>query len=125
MTLADLPLPPLPEPIVAALRELKRPKLENSVLTRQKKSSVRVVPGISHNTREFLAGKYAHADGWNSRLFRAACDMAGNSVPIATAMPLLIAGAQPRDADEEARAIATIQSAYSQPRVAARLHRAL
>jgi hypothetical protein len=120
-SLGDISPPPLPEPIVAVLREHDRPRHVSIAVDPEKELSVRVVSSICHSTREFLGGKFAHADGWNSRLFGAACDMAGNGVPLARALPLLIAGAQPWGAAEEARAIATIQSAFSQPRVPARL----
>ena len=124
-SLNDLALPPLPEAIVAALRESKRPGNICSSIALNDDSSVRLVPGICRSTREFLTGKFAHSERWNDRLFRAACDLAGNFVSIERALPLLIAGAKPWDSAEEARAIATIESAYSQPRVPARLRHKL
>jgi hypothetical protein len=122
-SLADIPLPPLPEAIVAALRERKRPGSICATTAPDEDSSIRIVPGISSRTRQFLSGTFAHSERWNSRLFGAACDMAGNGVPIERALPLLIAGAKPWDAQEEARAVTTIESAYSQPRVPASLLR--
>ena len=49
-------------------------------------------------------------------MFKAACDLAGNSVPVETATRLLLAGAKPRNDQEVENALRTIGSAYSQKR---------
>lgn len=78
--------------------------------------------GLSDETQGFLQRNYAFQSGWNSRLFRAACDMNGCGVPFQQAMTHLLRGASPRtDADRE-QAIATIESAYSVPRLPRRTY---
>jgi hypothetical protein len=108
---ADLALPPAPEEIVAALRAHGQPPASAPV-------GVDVPDDVqaSPSTRRFLAGAHASGPRWNDRLFRAACDLAGRGLPLEAAEPLLLKGAQPWNADEEARARATIASAYAQPR---------
>ena len=81
------------------------------------------IPGISRNTEAFLQGQYATGPQWNDRMFRAACDLAGNGVPFDNAMPLLMAGAQPVNATEAENAFRTIESAYSQARLPGRITR--
>ncbi len=71
-------------------------------------------------TQQFLLGLYRNGPGWNQRLFNAACDMAGNGVPREISTEYLLAGAQPWTDEETTKALATIESAYSQPRHAAR-----
>jgi Bifunctional DNA primase/polymerase, N-terminal len=121
-SLSDVPLLPPPKPIVDALGQVQTPKCISPQLAPKETCNVRLVLGVTNSTRQFLASVYADSAGWNGRLFRATCDMAGNGVPIERAMPLLLAGARPWDSREEALAIRTIESAYSQPRLPARLH---
>ena len=71
---------------------------------------------LTRETKRFLAGKYANRPNWNCRLFKAACDLAGNSVPLETATRLLLAGAKPWNNHEVENALRTIGSAYSQER---------
>jgi hypothetical protein len=128
-SLIDLPVPHVPERVVSALGAGTKPK--RSIAAHQAgdrgadhRSRVVLSPGIARKTRAFLQGRFAHAGSWNDRLFRAACDLAGNCVPLDRALPLLLAGAAPWDEQEEAKAIATIQSAYSSSRIPARLYAA-
>lgn len=72
--------------------------------------------GLSEETQGWLLGRYAYLGGWNCRLFRAACDMNGCGVPIESATPHLIRGAMPRTDSDREQAIATIESAYAEPR---------
>jgi hypothetical protein len=81
--------------------------------------------GISLETRRFLQGDYKDGPAWNDRLFRAACDMAGNEITLEVAMPQLLRGAAPYNRTEEANAIRTIESAFYVYRLPARsFHRA-
>lgn len=114
----DLALPQLPKRIVVALSISRAAKFPDA----QIEAANQVVPvvGAARATREFLSGKFAFASNWNSRLFAAACDLAGLRMPRERAMQLLLAGAKPVTDDDRTIAIATIESAYSQPRVAAR-----
>lgn len=76
---------------------------------------------VAKSTADFLAGKYADANGiWNNRLFQAACDLQGRGVPREKAEPLLLRGAQPKTFEDEREAGDTIASAYSQPRTPSR-----
>lgn len=75
---------------------------------------------LARRTMLFLAGKYADGPDWNCRLFKAACDLAGNSVPKETATRLLLAGAKPWNSEEVENALRTIESAYSQDRAPAK-----
>ncbi len=106
----DLPLPELPAEIVAALQP-SRPSLP----VIQPATDVNV-EDASPSTREFLAGKYADGPGWNERLFRAACDLAGRGMSQQEAEPLLLAGARPWDDANIEIARRTIESAFSEPR---------
>ena len=80
-------------------------------------ASVLRVHGLASSTQRWLRRAYAHSPQWNSRLFRAACDLAGLSIPIEVAEPLLLRGAQPDTPADERQARQTIRSAYSVPRV--------
>ena len=72
---------------------------------------------MAKSTAEFLAGELANSDGsWNSRLFQAGCDLAARKVPQVQAKRLLLRGAAPRTPEDRRSAIATIESAFSQPR---------
>jgi hypothetical protein len=107
---ADVPLPEVPGPILATLRKKTRscPTVPVPV-----PDSLEVSP----STRRFLAGRYAEGPRWNDRLFQAACDLAGRSIPQETAEPLLLAGARPWNEAEREKALRTICSAYNQTRV--------
>ncbi len=72
--------------------------------------------GFAKSTRDWLFGRFAHADNWNQRLFVAACDLAGHGVSLEAAEPLLLRGAQPDTNTDEQSARRTIQSAFSQAR---------
>ena len=76
--------------------------------------------GVSIATQRFLGGEFSNGPNWNSRLFAAACDLAGNGVPREKAERLLLAGARPWGEEERDKAIATIESAYGERRVPAR-----
>jgi Bifunctional DNA primase/polymerase, N-terminal len=119
-SLSDLSLPPPPEKIIAELAAANAPRAPQQQVENQNAPLIRVVPGISRGTRAFLAGKFANGPEWNGRLFRAACDLEGCGLRLDRAIPWLLAGARPWDAAEEARAIGTIESAFSQPRQPAR-----
>jgi hypothetical protein len=117
----DLSPPELPPAIRDALQtQAARIWQHRPVVVTPNVVAVPPLAGISEPTRDFLAGVYAAGPRWNDRLFAAACDLAGNSVPLEEAMPILLAGAQPVDLTEEENASRTIMSAYSQPRVPGR-----
>ena len=118
-SLDDLALPELPAEILAALQPTPRPLPPASVPPPQ--VSVRG-PDIaaSPSTREFLSGRWANGPRWNERLFLASCDLHARGIPRAVAEPLLMAGAQPFNAEEANSACQTIASAFSQPREPAR-----
>jgi len=113
---ADLPFPPVPEQIIAALQVRNRRRRPPSFSAAS--ATVSLPDGIdaSPSTRRFLSGAYADAPKWNDRLFRAACDLAGRNMPLEVAEPLLLKGAQPWDATEEDKALATIASAFAEAR---------
>lgn len=110
----SIPLPELPAEIVAALTPVPRSTPAGPLQT--------VVEGVefSPSTQKFLAGEFADGPGWNHRLFRAGCDLAGRGLPLEEAEPLLLAGARPYNQTEEENARRTVQSAYSQAREPAR-----
>lgn len=111
-SLEDIPLPGLPAEMLEALQPPPR------VTPATTASPAQEVPDldVSPSTRDFLSGVYANANGWNDRLFRAACDLEARGVPLEEAEPILLAGAQPWDSDEQDAARRTISSAYSQSR---------
>jgi hypothetical protein len=137
-TLDDLPLPEVPLPILAALRARARssarsrpgePAPTHAAPVTPEQSSVNalaidLLDGISDDTRFFLLGLEATGPNWNAKLFRASCDMKGCGFPEEEAMPMLLRGARPWTGHDRAAAEATIRSAYSQVRLAAR-HRAV
>jgi len=122
-----MPILALPEPLAEVWRA--NPRFSGPAHTPSDHSAIAADPsecrslfsmlrsrGLSDETQGWLLGCYAFLDGWNCRLFRAACDMNGCGVPIESATPHLIRGAKPRtDADRE-MALATIESAYAEPR---------
>lgn len=71
---------------------------------------------LSDFSLKFLGGDYAHKSNWNNNLFRSACEMKARGFDEAAAMPLLLKGASPWTDEDEASAIATIRSAFSQSR---------
>ena len=81
---------------------------------------VRMASLLSLKTRQFLLGFFKNGPQWNSRLFAAACDMAGSGFTFDEALPQLLRGAVPYDTDEVTVATRTIESAFSQNRGAAR-----
>lgn len=79
--------------------------------------SILRIPGLSKSTQRWLIGDFAYDDGWNNRLFFAACDLAGFGVNLDVAEPLLLRGAMPRTSADEDIARRTIQSAFSEERI--------
>lgn len=77
---------------------------------------VLLTPGLARSTTYWLQGVYANQEQWNSRLFSAACDMAGLGIPVELALPLLLSGARPNTNDDERIARSTITSAFSKER---------
>ena len=126
----DIPLPPLPDTVLQALAEREEKKQNHDAYRRGTNAfeivneDVRTnyIPGISRATQLFLTGKFAFAERWNTRLFNAACDLAGNRVDERVATELLLAGAKPVNEAEKEKALSTIRSAYSQVRVPARAY---
>lgn len=74
------------------------------------------LPGLAESTQRWLIGDFAYDDGWNCRLFCAACDLAGLGISRDVAEPLLLSGAMPRTNSDEDMARRTIESAFSAPR---------
>jgi hypothetical protein len=112
--------PPLPEPILEALREkaARRAMYAPPVDTDAAGPVARVprIPGIAHETLRFLQSMYAYERGWNGRLFAAACDLAGNGIFQTAATDWLLAGAKPVTPADRENALRTIASAYSERR---------
>jgi hypothetical protein len=106
----DHPLPDVPAKILEALTP------RTTTLTTAPLSTPALPITVAPSTQEYLSGRYAEGPGWNDRLFRATCDLAGRGMSRADAEPLLLAGARPRDASNREMAQRTIASAYSQPR---------
>ena len=108
-------MPELPAQILAALARRAVPLINPATVV--------AVNGInaSQSTIEVLSGQYANGPNWNTRLFTAACDLAGREVPLDEAEHMLLAGAQPWDEPQREAAIRTIRSAYQQRRVPARV----
>ena len=75
---------------------------------------------VAASTARFLSGRYAESNGWNQRLFRAACDLNARGVPLGKADNLLLAGARPKTAVDEQAARDTIASAYATSRTPSR-----
>ena len=124
-SLEDVPLATLPDAIVEALKQeaqrRRPPAAAERLRVRQRDGlRIRLLHGISRASRAFLSGRYPDDPLWNERIFRAACDLAGCGYDLDRATELLLAGAKPWNPEEEQRALATIQSAFSQPRQPAR-----
>ena len=119
LSFADIRLADVPAEVLSALQKLA-PKKSAIVRPDTKVVSVADIRGISRATREFLTGEFAAGPDWNSRLFRASCDMAGVGFKIEDAEPQLLKGAQPWNDDELAAARVTIASAFAEDRQSAR-----
>jgi hypothetical protein len=124
-SLEDVPLATLPDAIDEALKQeaqrRRPPAAAERLRVRQRDGlRIRLLHGISRASRAFLSGRFADDPLWNDRLFWAACDLAGCQYELNHATELLLAGARPWNSEEEQRALATIQSAFSQPRQPAR-----
>jgi len=78
--------------------------------------------GVSEETQSWILGRFAETSGWNNRLFRVACDMNASGFSQQAALPLLLRGARPRTPADHEQALATIASAYSQPRSPSRAY---
>jgi hypothetical protein len=121
----DLPLPPLPELLRAALApaDTTRPPLARATgptVPAPVPADAARAGEVGRSTARFLAGEYADGPNWNDRLFAAACDMAGRGFPVAEAEDRLLEGAAPRGPDEAEAARRTVRSAYARGRTAAR-----
>jgi len=120
-SLEDVPLASVPDAILESLRtEDRRRRPSATERDRQNNLRVRLLTRVSGATRRLLSGRYPDDPLWNERIFRAACDLAGCGYDLDRATELLLAGAKPWNPEEEQRALATIQSAFSQPRQPAR-----
>lgn len=126
------PLPSAPPPVLKELKDKIAPKAtvkcrNNKVRHPRVISSVRQddrgstsLVGdlrLCKTTRRFLLGIFAYCEGWNSRLFNAACDLAANGVPYDTAITALLRGAKPETEEDQENAVRTIESAYSEDRI--------
>jgi hypothetical protein len=122
-SLADVPTPELPTPLLDALAMRARSRSATAPQDRPTRlvaiDSCDVL-GSSYATRDFLTGLHATGPNWNSKLFNAACDLAGIGMHRDDALDLLLAGAQPWDSHEREKAIATVKSAFAAPRVPGR-----
>jgi hypothetical protein len=109
----DLPLSEVPEPILGELRA----KYEVAASSHTPELiGVGELGSLSRRTRDFVTGQYAYSDGWNCRIFQAACDCHGHGIPLEQARRLLLAGARPSTDGDRNAAVQTIESAYSKPR---------
>jgi hypothetical protein len=111
-SLDDVSLPAAPAEILEAIQH----RQDREPVAISQSISLEGIGEVSPSTRRFLLGAWADGPGWNSRLFRAAADLAGRRVPYDVAEPLLLAGARPWNESERGAARRTIHSAYSQPR---------
>lgn len=121
----ELDLPDVPEPILNALaaKAAGRKRCHPQHLgapVRSNEPLIRRAPYLAWVTQQFLRGEYAEGPDWNARVFRAACDLAGNGVNEQDATPALLAGAKPWNEQERVNALRTIASAYSIERVPVR-----
>jgi len=122
----EIPLPEVPADVLEALLKHTATKINPRVPSRKISAtqavpvSVEGRPSLSTRTNQFLLGEFANGPQWNDKLFAAACDMAGNWFDQLAATKLLLAGAQPWNAEETQNALATIASAYSEERIPAK-----
>lgn len=117
----EMPLPELPPNVREALRRHAQQQAERRLPSPGDDATTTPIIRCSrmhHETQRFLEGRYAHASGWNDRLFQAACDLCGCNVPFEQAKVALLKSAKPRTPEDETQAIATIESAYSERRMA-------
>ena len=123
-SLADLPLPALPEAIVEAIIQVNNAKTKARVAdgcTKNSGQSLTTIASlagvtVSPRTSRFLSGADADGSNWNDKLFQAACDLCGRGVPLSKAQPALLKGARPHTDADRHQAQLTIASAYSKPR---------
>lgn len=122
-------LPELPGPILDALaakaenreqRRRRRPPSGSGLPMVDDDSFLEFHPLLACETCDFLRGDYSEGPGWNDRLFKAACDLAGNGVDQEIATRALISAACPWNPQEHEAAMRTIESAYSIERSPAR-----
>lgn len=117
----EMPLPELPSNVREALHRDALQRLSRRQPPPSGDATTTPIIRCSrmhHETKRFLEGRYAHQSGWNNRLFQAACDLCGCNVPFEKAKAALLKGAKPQTGQDETKAIATIESAYSEPRMA-------
>ena len=130
----DVPLAPLPGPIADEFRRHAEHKAAGAgrpagarpatavpptAMTTAHRLRVEYLPGVGFNTTRFLRGEFSEGPQWNRRLFNAACDLEANGYADAWGEAALLLGAAPWDSDEEQKTLATIASAFSQPRAPA------
>ncbi|SIO10508.1 Bifunctional DNA primase/polymerase, N-terminal [Singulisphaera sp. GP187] len=134
-SLDDVPMLEVPGPILEALQARESKLTRNSGSRKKPVSGTRHMSNIQRSeqagqsaksgfclaTREFLAGTYADEPGWNDRLFRASADMVGCGYEFEEALPLLMQAAGPWSREDQDAATRTIESAFSQERVPARV----
>lgn len=120
----DLEPPPLPAAVYeawAVVRHTPRRPIPFEMASSDERRNQSLVLGLfSVATQEFIAGLHANGSSWNSRLYAAACDLAGNGCSHEQAIDLLRQGAKPWNREEEENMLRTIESAYSEPRLPAR-----
>ncbi len=127
----DVPLAPLPGAIAAEFRAHAERKAAGAsrpvgarpsgaapptAMTAVYRLRVRALPGVGFTTKRFLLGEFSEGPRWNQRLFNAACDLEANGYADAWGEAALLLGAAPWDAAEEAKALASVESAFSQRR---------
>lgn len=114
-------LPPLPESIVQAIEANSSETAavdgsEFAELNKELPLGNADDARLTTATRQFLSGEFANESGWNDRIFKTACELCGNEVPVETALTWIEAGARPRTKDDRDKLNATVKSAYSQQR---------
>lgn len=121
-SLLDLATPELPPAVCSALRAVTRPPAQPPQLAAapQRTPNSAMFCLLRGVTREFLSGWHAESEGWNNRLYGAACDMAANGWGLEAATESLLRGARPRTEADRRAALATIHSAFSRPRTPSR-----
>jgi hypothetical protein len=117
-SLLTSPLPEIPAVVKDALRDKHaKTRLVEAGPPRQvnvaNRNAVLALPDLCLSTRLFLMGEFAALEGWNNRLFNAACDLEANGVSLDVAAELLLSGARPATQEDQSAAERTIASAYS------------
>lgn len=117
-SLRQVNLDELPVPLLNGLqlRTANKDESLNAGVTSASSIVVRDSLQVAASTAEFLAGKFAASGGWNNRLFRAACDLNSQKIPLPEAKALLLRGACPETVTDRQFAEDTIASAFSRPR---------